>query len=334
MPCRASREVPVAATSALQLLVRGLLPRVDPLQVDHQLHGHPFAGLADRVTGADPSQDGLGLGGREVLLRATGQHFQQDPVQLADLAGVFLADRAAPVHQQLQHLELRVGHDRAQPRHPGADQRDRVRVGGVGLAALPGGEHPGPRGQLRRHVHDVLAVGEEPVGDVPPDAFAALDRPHPLRPRGTCRASRRSPRRVVSNRPPPTTVSSAVITSIVTLRLCGSIPTTTRGTCFLHVSQWPERVWAIEGCEGIGRHIAHRLLGGGEVVVDVPAKPSARARVFATGQGRKTDATDAHSVALVHADGGAAPGLRAPHACAEHLSNLPLYKSPPGCVEV
>jgi transposase len=34
-------------------------------------------------------------------------------------------------------------------------------------------------------------------------------------------------------------------------------------------------------------------------VVDVPPKLSARARVFSTGQGRKTDATDAHSVALV-----------------------------------
>src|SRR5205823_2723339 len=36
----------------------------------------------------------------------------------------------------------------------------------------------------------------------------------------------------------------------------------------------------------------------GEQVVDVPPKLSARARVFATGQGRKTDATDAHPVAL------------------------------------
>ena len=42
-----------------------------------------------------------------------------------------------------------------------------------------------------------------------------------------------------------------------------------------------------------------RLLADGETVVDVPPKLSARARVFATGQGRKTDATDAHSVALV-----------------------------------
>jgi transposase len=62
--------------------------------------------------------------------------------------------------------------------------------------------------------------------------------------------------------------------------------------------RWPERTWAIEGCQGIGRHIANRLLAAGEHVVDVPPRLSARTRVFATGQGRKTDATDAHSVAL------------------------------------
>src|SRR5450432_200535 len=63
--------------------------------------------------------------------------------------------------------------------------------------------------------------------------------------------------------------------------------------------QFGERTWAIEGCNGIGKHIANRLLADGELVVDVPPKLSARVRVFATGQGRKTDATDAHSVALV-----------------------------------
>lgn len=66
-----------------------------------------------------------------------------------------------------------------------------------------------------------------------------------------------------------------------------------------YVSQFPDRVWAIEGCSGIGHHVAVRLLAAGEEVVDVPPKLSARTRVFATGQGRKTDATDAHSVALV-----------------------------------
>lgn len=49
------------------------------------------------------------------------------------------------------------------------------------------------------------------------------------------------------------------------------------------------RLWAVEGCNGIGRHVAQRLVADGETVVDVPAKLSARARVFATGQGRKTD---------------------------------------------
>ena len=66
-----------------------------------------------------------------------------------------------------------------------------------------------------------------------------------------------------------------------------------------YVASWSERVWAIEGCRGIGRHIAHRLIADDQEVVDVPPKLSARARVFSTGQGRKTDATDAHSVALV-----------------------------------
>ena len=65
------------------------------------------------------------------------------------------------------------------------------------------------------------------------------------------------------------------------------------------VQGWPNRVWAIEGCSGIGRHVALRLLAAGQEVLDVPPKLSARVRVFSTGQGRKTDATDAHSVALV-----------------------------------
>lgn len=63
--------------------------------------------------------------------------------------------------------------------------------------------------------------------------------------------------------------------------------------------RYPERIWAIEGCHGIGRHLAQRLVADGETVIDVPAKLSARARVFATGHGRKTDPVDAHSVAVV-----------------------------------
>jgi hypothetical protein len=27
-----------------------------------------------------------------------------------------------------------------------------------------------------------------------------------------------------------------------------------------YLRRWPDRVWAIEGCSGIGDHVAHRLL--------------------------------------------------------------------------
>jgi transposase len=57
---------------------------------------------------------------------------------------------------------------------------------------------------------------------------------------------------------------------------------------------WPRRVWAVEGCNGVGKHLSQRLVASGETVVDVPAT-----RVFSTGHGRKTDDTDARSVALV-----------------------------------
>jgi hypothetical protein len=54
------------------------------------------------------------------------------------------------------------------------------------------------------------------------------------------------------------------------------------------------------GGRGLQRHrstIAQRLLADGEPVVDVPAKLSARARLFDTGHNRKTDAHDALAVA-------------------------------------
>jgi transposase len=66
-----------------------------------------------------------------------------------------------------------------------------------------------------------------------------------------------------------------------------------------YVRQWPERIWAVEGANGVGRPLAARLLADGEAVVDVPAKLAARIRIFDTGQGRKTDAVDAHAVVMV-----------------------------------
>jgi transposase len=65
-----------------------------------------------------------------------------------------------------------------------------------------------------------------------------------------------------------------------------------------YAKQWPDREWAIEGALGVGRPLAQRLMEAGERVLDVPAKLAARARLLDTGHGRKTDAHDAHSVAV------------------------------------
>jgi transposase len=58
-------------------------------------------------------------------------------------------------------------------------------------------------------------------------------------------------------------------------------------------------VWAVQGGNGIGRHITPRLVHDGQTVLDVPARLSAPVRVFATGNGRNSEPVDAHSVAMV-----------------------------------
>jgi transposase len=63
--------------------------------------------------------------------------------------------------------------------------------------------------------------------------------------------------------------------------------------------RWPQRSWAVEGCNGAGRPVAQRLVADGELVLDVPAKLAARVRVMDTGNGRRSDPADAHSVAVL-----------------------------------
>ena len=60
---------------------------------------------------------------------------------------------------------------------------------------------------------------------------------------------------------------------------------------------WPERRWAVEGANGLGRGIAQLLVAAGEPVLDVPATLAARARLLSTSSARKTDLADACSVA-------------------------------------
>jgi transposase len=65
-----------------------------------------------------------------------------------------------------------------------------------------------------------------------------------------------------------------------------------------YAKNWTARRWAIEA-NGAGRPLTQRLVEAGEQVLDVPAKLAARARAFDTGHNRKTDALDAHSIAMV-----------------------------------
>jgi transposase len=62
--------------------------------------------------------------------------------------------------------------------------------------------------------------------------------------------------------------------------------------------RFPERRWAVENVGGLGRHLAMRLAGSGESVVDVPPKLSARVRVLSSGNARKNDGLDALATAL------------------------------------
>lgn len=66
-------------------------------------------------------------------------------------------------------------------------------------------------------------------------------------------------------------------------------------------ARWPQRRWAIENAEGLGRHLSSWLLARGEDVVDVPATATARVRQLSRGGGRKNDRIDAAAAACVAA---------------------------------
>ena len=64
---------------------------------------------------------------------------------------------SATRHALSAHPQVGVDDNLAQPLVPQRDHDRCRRVVGVGLAALPAVERPGPRGQLRRHVQHLEA---------------------------------------------------------------------------------------------------------------------------------------------------------------------------------
>ncbi|MFF4828499.1 transposase [Streptomyces sp. NPDC001312] len=47
--------------------------------------------------------------------------------------------------------------------------------------------------------------------------------------------------------------------------------------------RWPQRKWAVENANGLGRHLAQWLIARGESVVDVPAAATSRVRLTFSG---------------------------------------------------
>ncbi|WP_409470609.1 IS110 family transposase [Streptomyces sp. HC307] len=62
---------------------------------------------------------------------------------------------------------------------------------------------------------------------------------------------------------------------------------------------WPQRTWAVENANGLGRHLAQWLIARGERVVDVPAAATSRVRELSRGGRRKNDQIDAAAAATV-----------------------------------
>ena len=79
--------------------------------------------------------------------------------------------------------------------------------------------------------------------------------------------------------------------------------------------QWRPRTWAIEGCNGVGKYLAQRLIAEGETVFDVSTRRAALVRVYAGGNGRKTDDTDAESIAVVGLRSTDLPRVRRDELC-------------------
>jgi hypothetical protein len=151
--------------------------------VGDQVAGELPAGGHGRASRGDLAQQRGGTVSGEVAAGASTDQVSQQPVQPVDGLGAQADQVVAAAGQQVQHHRMSLGDDLAQPgRGAGGDDRDRDRVGRVGLAAVAGRQHAHLCGQLGRHIHHLLAVSHELLGQGSADPVGAFDRPSPLRP--------------------------------------------------------------------------------------------------------------------------------------------------------
>src|SRR5512132_244739 len=103
-------------------------------------------------------------------------------MQPAQSAGAFGDQVVAAVAEQPENDRLVLERDWAQPPVVEGSRGDRAGISQVGLAGAAGGQQPGPGRQLGRHVHDLLAGGDQQLGNPAAQAAGALHRPPSLGP--------------------------------------------------------------------------------------------------------------------------------------------------------
>lgn len=114
--------------------------------------------------------------------RPAGQQVGEQAVQPAAGLVAGAGEFIAAVTQHPQHSQLRIGADLPQALVPQRDHDDRVRVGGAGLAALPGAGDPGTGGEFGRHIQHLFPAGQQPLRERPADPVRSFYGPDPLRP--------------------------------------------------------------------------------------------------------------------------------------------------------
>ena len=103
-------------------------------------------------------------------------------MQPVDRSAPFAGQLVAAVRQQPQHATVIIRGDAGEIGALSGDERDGAGVDAVGLAAVSRLEGPHPRREGRGHIDDVLAGGDELLGQQLAQAAGALDAPAALGP--------------------------------------------------------------------------------------------------------------------------------------------------------
>jgi hypothetical protein len=165
-PVEAQQPGPARLEQLLERYVRRLGLPVDRGRFGGEFGGELPTGPAHHVPRSDRGQQGAGLGGGQELFGATGISSSSSRCNRLTVWVPGQAQFVASVDQQSQCDQVVVGAHPLQAGWAQRDHRDGVRVGDIGLAALPGGEHPCSRGELGRHVEHRLTVGDQPLREV------------------------------------------------------------------------------------------------------------------------------------------------------------------------